>query len=262
MPSSVPPLVVALRECHDRLYSFVSGLGQAELEKTSYCDEWSVAQVLSHLGSASQIGLASLQAALGERAQMSKEEKEAIWEDWNAKGPAKQAADSGVASDAFVTALEALEEERLEGLLFEFAPGTALGAPEALRLFLAERALHGWDVEVTLDDSVRLRPEHVELLLGLLPRLVSWFARPGGYDGPARLEVRTSEPAGDYALAVTKEGASFGPSSGASGPARLTLPAEALVRLCYGRLDEGHTPADVSSEGVELAQLRRLFPGS
>jgi hypothetical protein len=40
----------------------------------------------------------------------------------------------------------------------------------------------------------------------------------------------------------------------------LRLPAEALVRLVYGRLDPAHTPP-VETRGVDLDELRRLFPG-
>ena len=44
------------------------------------------------------------------------------------------------------------------------------------------------------------------------------------------------------------------------GVSELRLPAEAFVRLLYGRLDEAHTPA-AESAGVELGELRPLFPG-
>lgn len=40
----------------------------------------------------------------------------------------------------------------------------------------------------------------------------------------------------------------------------LQLPAEALLRLFYGRLDPDHTPAD-SAEGIDLDRLRKVFPG-
>jgi hypothetical protein len=40
----------------------------------------------------------------------------------------------------------------------------------------------------------------------------------------------------------------------------LRLPAEALVRLVYGRLGPEHTPP-AESEHVELDTLRRVFPG-
>ena len=38
------------------------------------------------------------------------------------------------------------------------------------------------------------------------------------------------------------------------------LPAEAFIRLLYGRMDEAHTPP-AESAGVELDELRPLFPG-
>jgi len=40
------------------------------------------------------------------------------------------------------------------------------------------------------------------------------------------------------------------------------MPAEALLRLVYGRLDPGHAPpAQVLSGRVELDLLRQTFPG-
>jgi hypothetical protein len=42
--------------------------------------------------------------------------------------------------------------------------------------------------------------------------------------------------------------------------ATLTLPAEAFLRLVYGRLDPAHVPAGVT-ESPELATLRTVFRG-
>jgi hypothetical protein len=39
------------------------------------------------------------------------------------------------------------------------------------------------------------------------------------------------------------------------------LPAEAFVRLLYGRLDRDHTPAGITTDGLTLDQLRAIFPG-
>jgi hypothetical protein len=38
------------------------------------------------------------------------------------------------------------------------------------------------------------------------------------------------------------------------------LPAEAFLRLVYGRLDPDHTPP-VDTQDVELGTLRSIFPG-
>ena len=39
------------------------------------------------------------------------------------------------------------------------------------------------------------------------------------------------------------------------------LPAAAFVRLVYGRLDADHTPASAVTEGIDLDDLRKAFPG-
>jgi hypothetical protein len=58
----------------------------------------------------------------------------------------------------------------------------------------------------------------------------------------------------------TGESLSLLPWDGEDGLAELRLPAEAVLRLVYGRLDREHTPpADGSA--VDLDQLRATFPG-
>ena len=41
----------------------------------------------------------------------------------------------------------------------------------------------------------------------------------------------------------------------------LSMPAEAFIRLIYGRLDTEHTPATVSGDLASLSQLRSIYPG-
>jgi MDMPI C-terminal domain len=52
------------------------------------------------------------------------------------------------------------------------------------------------------------------------------------------------------------------PADGTDTPvSEVTMPAEALVRLAYGRLDPAHTPASVTGSESDLATLRSIFPG-
>jgi hypothetical protein len=60
-------------------------------------------------------------------------------------------------------------------------------------------------------------------------------------------------------VALAPDGVSLTPDDDAGAP-DLELPAEALVRLVYGRLDPEHTPA-VNVGEAELDELRRAFPG-
>jgi len=50
--------------------------------------------------------------------------------------------------------------------------------------------------------------------------------------------------------------------AGATADGQVQLPAEALVRLVYGRLDPGHTPpVEVTGDAVLLDRARAVFPG-
>lgn len=49
-------------------------------------------------------------------------------------------------------------------------------------------------------------------------------------------------------------------STGEGSTATVELPAEAFIRLVYGRLDAARTPT-VRTEGIELDDLRAVFPG-
>ena len=58
--------IATLRSSHERLAALVEPLSPEQLRAQSYDDDWSVAQVLSHLGSGAEISLMSLPAALGQ----------------------------------------------------------------------------------------------------------------------------------------------------------------------------------------------------
>jgi len=86
---------------------------------------------------------------------------------------------------------------------------------------------------------------------------VARVAKPDGVT--RRLRVSTTEPERDFVLA-TGESVSLRPADGEEGPPELRLPAEALLRLAYRRLDPAHTPP-LQADGVDLDELRAIFPG-
>ena len=55
MESSPQAWIGALRHSHDALRATVEPLDEARLRQQSYASEWSIAQVLSHLGSGAEI---------------------------------------------------------------------------------------------------------------------------------------------------------------------------------------------------------------
>src|SRR5580704_5371961 len=93
METSPDPWIGALRHSHDRLQALVEPLGQDQLEQRSYASEWSIAQVLSHLGSGAEIFALFLDAALTGQEPPGQEVFVPIWSEWNTKGPQAQATD-------------------------------------------------------------------------------------------------------------------------------------------------------------------------
>ena len=89
MDLPLPPL----RASVDRLESAVRRLDDAHLRGPSYCSGWTVAQVLSHLGSAGTIMLRNVADALGGTTTPD-DFTQSVWDEWNAKAPRAQAVDS------------------------------------------------------------------------------------------------------------------------------------------------------------------------
>ena len=77
--------------------------------------------------------------------------------------------------------------------------------------------------------------------------------------------VRTTTPTRHFAITLRPDGVTFGPpdaanATDAADTRDLELPAEALIRLVYGRLDPDHSPT-VGGSPTDLDELRRAFPG-
>ena len=92
-------LTATLRNSHERLAGLVRPLTPEQLRVQSYDRDWTVAQVLSHLGSGAEIGLLTLDAALAEGGQLDRDAFPPIWDAWNGKSPDAQAADALAADE-------------------------------------------------------------------------------------------------------------------------------------------------------------------
>ncbi|MCU1538861.1 MAG: hypothetical protein JWP82_3212 [Humibacillus sp.] len=246
--------IAAVRSSHDRLAGLLTTLPEAEHTRQSYDDDWSVAQVASHLGSQAQIFELFLDAGADGLEPPAIEQFRAIWSHWDAMEPAEQVRSSLEADEHLVERLEGLGDGEHDLSVDMFGERRDVAGIAGLRL--GEHALHTWDIAVALDPSATVSPEAVELLVDTLPTLAGRAGRPSAT--PATVRVSAAGP--DHTFVVTTgPDVSIGPGSG-DEPADVLLPTEALVRLVYGRLDEDHTPADVV--GAEhLVALREVFPG-
>src|SRR4029077_17105060 len=225
-----------------------------------YPSEWTIAQVLSHLGSQAEIFGLILEAGLAGQEPPGPEEFPPVWDKWNAKDPQAQATDALRADQATLERLESMdadERARLHLNLF----GMDIDATGFARLRLSEHAVHAWDVLVALDPSATLASDATALLIDTVDQVA---ARSGQPDGRPRT-VRVSTPDPERRFILETGDAVPLPSSDDEGPpesgrSELRLPAEAFIRLIYGRMDEAHTPP-AETAGVELDELRQIFRG-
>jgi uncharacterized protein (TIGR03083 family) len=259
--------IATLRQDHERLASLVQPLGADEVRARSYCSDWTIAQVMSHIGSGAEIGLLILPEALGEGEHADQEAFQPVWDTWNAKSPDAQVADGLAADERYVRRLEQLTDDQLAGIRLPFF-GLDLDAVGLIRLRLGEHALHTWDVAVAADPAAVVPADAVALLIDNVPQfLAPRLGKP--QEKPLRLRIRTVRPDRDYlftaaeAVSMTDLQADPGAltSADAEGLNEVSMPAEALLRLAYGRLDPVHTPADVVAAPADLDQLRAVFPG-
>jgi uncharacterized protein (TIGR03083 family) len=240
---------------HDALAALVPALTTEQLTGPAYPAEWTVAQTLSHIGSGAVIGLLSLDAALAGAPAPEQSQFVAVWDEWNAKAPQSQA-DDAVAADAKLTeAWAGIDPDRIPELTFALGP-MRLDGTTYLRMRLAELALHSWDVAVTVDPAAVVEPAAVDQIVDNLEMVAGFSGRAVGE--PGEIVVETTAPERRFVVGVA-DGVTLRPAIVGDGPATVTLPAEAFVRLVYGRLDAEHTPAD--AQGDEIERLRTVFPG-
>jgi uncharacterized protein (TIGR03083 family) len=249
--------IATLRATHDRLAGEVAALTEAQLTGPSGASEWSVADVLSHLGSGAEIGWYPVKAAATGESFDAPDNQE-VWDRWNAMAPAEQASSFLEYDEQSVATFEALSPEQRVSLSIDlgFLP-QPVPLATALGMRLNEQTLHAWDVEVGLDPAATLSDEAAALLAehfsSTMNFLLGFVGKPDGAT-PARVGV------GGYTIVV---GDSVSLEAGDSDTtARFTGPLEAAVRLLSGRLTPEHTPDVVAVEGnVSLDELRKVFPG-
>lgn len=253
--------ITALRATHDELAALAGTLTREQLDQTSGATEWSLAQVFSHMGSGSEIGLAGLLAALGQAPAPAEGFNDSVWDRWNALDPLDQAAGFVEHSGRLVETFEALTPQQREtlGVPVSFMP-QPMPVLQVAGLRIGELALHGWDVRAGLDPQAALRDEEAALIAehytGGLAFVLGFASKADQLEQPALVDLAGS----GYGLAVDEKAALT--STPADPTATFSGPLEAAMRMLAGRLTPRHTPDGVTVTGnVTLDDLRRVFPG-
>jgi uncharacterized protein (TIGR03083 family) len=245
--------VDALRSSVERLHDLAEAMSEEELTAGAYPSEWTVAQVLSHLGSGAVIMQRRLEDALAGQ-DTPDDFAPGVWDTWNAKGPVAQRDDALAADAALLARIEAVAPEERNTFTSAMGPMT-LGFEQFVGMRLNEHAFHTWDIEVVADPQATLPNQVAALVVDNLDLVAQFTAKPTS--DTATITVATTEPERGFTIELRSDTVTF--HTGSVADADLELPAEALARLVYGRLDPAQTPA--GDHDAALDTLRRVFPG-
>ncbi|MET8995596.1 maleylpyruvate isomerase family mycothiol-dependent enzyme [Amycolatopsis sp. Hca4] len=256
MSPLVDRTITALRSEHDTLAALVRGLTDDQLGAPSGAAEWTVAQVLSHLGSGAEIGRAPIARALGET--VAAEDNPTIWARWDASAPRAQAEGFLEHNARWLETVEAITPEQRSSLTVDlgFLP-EPVPLVTALGLRLNEVANHSWDVRAAFDESAGVAEDSaaavVDLLAGPAGFMLGFLAKPAELANPVSVALPGAGLVIDDAVTVVDH--LEAPSATFAGP------AEAFVRLVNGRLKAPYDKGVTVEGAVTLDELRRVFPG-
>jgi len=265
IPDEIGAVCEALRRSHRELASFAMTIPPAERTRRSYCTEWTVAQVYSHLGSGAEIESARIRAGLAGTAAPDPTE---FWRRWDALRPDQMIEQFAAADAGYLDLVHELNLDEVGDVAIVLEPHLRVPLRTAIVLRLAEHALHSWDILVAFDPEVEVESRAAELLVDLYPRdIISMLAalQTKGRFGTALLEVDIADPRRtllmQFGESVTLSTADEAGGQAATGHLSMPTPG-AWARLLTGRLDPEHTPPGVTSAGrPTLPDLRAALQG-
>ena len=214
-----------------------------------------MADVLSHLGSGAVIMQRRLEDGLAGQATPD-DFARGVWGEWDSKNARSQAHDALVADRGLLERIESLSAEDQARFRGTMGPMT-LDFGTLVGLRLNEHAVHTWDVEVVKEPSVALPEDVAAQVVDRLELIVRFTGRSSG--SGRTVSVRTTRPERVFRITFSAEKLDLATGGGDLGT-DLEMPAEAFVRLVYGRLDPADTPS-VAGAAALLDELRNSFPG-
>jgi uncharacterized protein (TIGR03083 family) len=261
--STATPLdtwLAALHGASDRLRHTLEGLPADALSQPSFADGWTVAQVLSHLGSAAEICTTLVERGIaGDDTGPVREELQPVWARWDALPPTAQRDAWREADARHLALLDSLASKNDTSLRIPYFSGP-LTAAEYAGYRLSEQSVHAWDVGVALDPAAVIPASEVELLWERLDLIATRFRSGDALSrlAPARLSVELTDPRRSLFLSLDAQLHIY-PCEPTDATGTISGPAEAVLRLVYGR---NRPPDQVDVSGpITLDDLRELFPG-
>jgi uncharacterized protein (TIGR03083 family) len=251
----------ALHATSERLDGQVGSLSEKDLARPSFAEGWSIAQVLSHLGSGAEIGAMLVERGLkGWTNGPIRDDVLPIWQRWDAMGPLEQRATWQDANARHLGLLDSLDATEHASVKVPYFAGL-LSVADYAGYRLSEQSVHGWDIAVALNATAIIPADELRLLWKRLDLVATRFRDADTLSrlAPAQLAVTLTDEQRTLLLDLDSELHIY-PANPADPVGTVTGTADAILRLVYGR----HRPrADVVTAAGPLTvdDLRALFPG-
>src|ERR1700694_5232155 len=108
--TAVDPPLQGVRASAGRLRSLVTPLSPTQLEGRAYPTEWTIADVVSHLGSGAVIMLRRIDDSVADQ-QMPDDFAQSVWDTWNAKSPSAKPHDGLAADQALIERIDTMSDD-------------------------------------------------------------------------------------------------------------------------------------------------------
>lgn len=245
-----------------RLSGYLADLDADGWTEQSYCADWAVYQVVSHIGSGARIGALRLKAWMGGGPAVTREVMQSVWGFFDGLQPSAMRAAFEHARDDYLRAEDETPEEAGLQDVEGFAGRRPLHAYQLARVW--ELGCHSWDVYVARDRFAVLHPAAVALLAHGFDQINLPLDRDRGsalHTTPIVFRLNASGER--YALDPSAERPRVQAVS-ADGEAPLVIEGsdEEIVRLLSGRHFVPGTHSGlraVKGSVQDLAAVRRAF---
>jgi uncharacterized protein (TIGR03083 family) len=247
----------------ERLTNYLRALDADGWIEQSYCTDWLVYQVVSHIGSGSRIGGLRIAAWVRGGTPVARETMQQIWGHFDSLGPNQMFASYDEAAREYLQEEGETPDEAGLQEVDGFAGKRPLYAYQVSRTW--ELACHSWDVYVARNRAARLDPQAVGLLAEGLHfiNLPLDKERATSLTGLNPVVFRLADSGRTYSLDLTAERPRVqAAEKSPDGPLVVEGPDEEVIRFVSGRhFVPGARSKLKASKGSadELARLRRAF---
>jgi uncharacterized protein (TIGR03083 family) len=245
----------------DRLSRYLEGLDADGWVEQSYCTDWLVYQVVSHVGSGSRIGRMRLESWVTGGPPATREVMQGVWGLFDSLRPEQMLSAYADAAQEYLAAEAATPDDA--GLLEVdgFAGKRPMHAYQLGRVW--ELACHSWDVQVARDSKARFHPEAVAVLAPRLHLVSAYLDKERGAALSTKpIVFKLTDSGAEYTLDPSAERPRLQPGASADAPLVIEGPDEEIVRFVGGRhFVPGTLPKLKAARGTpqDLANLRRAF---